>query len=580
MPDSKDAAIINHDCALKPGSQSYAVSALTVLSGFNFLVSSDLAVVQSSFFNGNTAVYGTLTISGLNNGFTANLSTASANVGGGSGPTGTSILHVGDPGNGAPGDMSVQGTLSVGSINPLTVGGTDGGICGAKGELNVVGLDALGPVTDYINGTINISSAGIFTGTTNVYGKLEAPNGATVTLNGRGLLDSSGKIDGGTIIFSKFSTWAINANGSNLGNMGDGHWFISGPLAINGAREQPQGDITLDNDGGVTTAGSITGTGSLDLWTAFNWNGGNIGLSGGATIEPQADFKAAGANNKFMTTGTITNNNLLTELGGAGSLTLYGGATFLVAHGQVKVSLPAISGAGPRFGNGLFHNVDTVEFEAPASTPTLVSCNFTNDAYLKVAAGSAAILSALGSAGPGAVIKLDGTLMLDGDLTLSGSISSPTGLDVSAGGGTLKIGGGTMATSAVLTLPVGMTIGANGNVEVTNLSTLTGGGQVSNSGTLTLDNGSSTTGLGSYQETSTGTLGLQAASAANYSRLKVTGVAQLSGTLKMDFVGGYTPKKGASFRVLDAGTIGAHFDTTPADMTVTYDSAGVTLTQN
>jgi hypothetical protein len=387
-------------------------------------------------------------------------------------------------------------------------------------------------------------------------------------------------IDGGTIIFSKYSAWTINANGSNLGNMGDGHWFIYGPLAINGAREQPQGDITLDNDGGATTAGAITGTGSLDLWTAFNWNGGNLAVSGGTTIEPTADFKAAGAHDKFMTTGTITNNNMLTELGGTGSLTLYGGAEFLVAHGQVKVSLPAIAGAGPRFGNGLFHNVDIVEFEAPASTPTLVSCNFTNDVYLKVTASSAAILSALGSAGPGAVIKLDGTLMLDGDLTLYGSISAPTGLAVSAGGGTLKIGDGSFAHSATLTLPVGMRIGANGNVEVTNLSTLTGGGQVSNSGTLTLDLGSSTTGLGSYQETSTGTLGLQAASAANYSRLKVTGVAQLSGTLKMDFMGGYNPTSGTSFLVVSAGAIGAHFDTTPANMTVTYGPTSVTLTQN
>jgi len=203
-------------------------------------------------------------------------------------------------------------------------------------------------------------------------------------------------------------------------------------------------------------------------------------------------------------------------------------------------------------------NSSTLDFQSPAGNPTVITSNFNNQGVLAVAGGSAATLFA--SMGSGATINLDGTLSLEGDLTLEGTIASPSGVIVN-GGGKLLIGDSGAGVSGALTVASGsMVIG--GNVEVTGVGTLTGSGQVADNGNLTLDIGSAAT-IGSYQQTSTGTLAIQAGSGPmgpSYSTLAVSGAAQLSGILSIDFVGGYTPPPGTVFTVLTAGSIGAHFD--------------------
>ncbi|HEY7423529.1 MAG TPA: hypothetical protein VH682_04735, partial [Gemmataceae bacterium] len=97
---------------------------------------------------------------------------------------------------------------------------------------------------------------------------------------------------------------------------------------------------------------------------------------------------------------------------------------------------------------------------------------------------------------------------------------------------------------------------------------------------LQLDAGSSMTSIASYLQTSAGTLVVQATGPGINSVLVVLGNAQLSGTLEMDFVGGYVPAPGDSFVVVDAGSITAHFDTTPDNMTVGYGPNTVGLTEN
>lgn len=98
-------------------------------------------------------------------------------------------------------------------------------------------------------------------------------------------------------------------------------------------------------------------------------------------------------------------------------------------------------------------------------------------------------------------------------------------------------------------------------------------------GRLKLDDGS-TTSLSSYVQTSGATLEVEEAGADSNSPLTVLGNAQLSGVLQMDFVGGYTPSPGDAFLVVQAGSITAHFDTTPHNMTVDYEPTTVSLTQN
>jgi len=64
------------------------------------------------------------------------------------------------------------------------------------------------------------------------------------------------------------------------------------------------------------------------------------------------------------------------------------------------------------------------------------------------------------------------------------------------------------------------------------------------------------------------------------SSLTVAGSAQLSGILAIDFLDGYTPSSGDPFSVMTASSIGAHFDSTPPDMTATYDPTRVSVSEN
>lgn len=50
--------------------------------------------------------------------------------------------------------------------------------------------------------------------------------------------------------------------------------------------------------------------------------------------------------------------------------------------------------------------------------------------------------------------------------------------------------------------------------------------------------------------------------------------------MTLDFASGYTPPSGKTFPVLTAGSVSAHFDTTPANMTVSYGPTGVSVTEN
>jgi hypothetical protein len=118
----------------------------------------------------------------------------------------------------------------------------------------------------------------------------------------------------------------------------------------------------------------------------------------------------------------------------------------------------------------------------------------------------------------------------------------------------------------------------SGFVEVTSSGTMTGG-SVTNNGNLKLDAGSADL-LASYLQTSSGTLVEEAPFAGGNTPLMVSGNAQLSGTLELDFVGGYTPASGDAFTVVSAGSISAHFDTTPDNMTVAYGPGIVTATEN
>ncbi|HEY7315390.1 MAG TPA: hypothetical protein VH643_39030 [Gemmataceae bacterium] len=388
---------------------------------------------------------------------------------------------------------------------------------------------------------------------------------ASADLGGRGTLNGQIDAQGASVTFDPTSSMVLG-NGVQL--IGSGLYNIFGPVTDAAALSQTTKMVLSNN--GSSLLGSLTGPGSLTDGGDFDWNGGTIGLtgSGGATFIASADLKLQGADTKTLSAGTLTNQCNGSDIGGTGGLRIMPGATFdCLGNPTCSVTIPTIS----TMGNGQFINDADGFFDENGDT-TIIG-NFSNIGTLVVGAGSSLTLSA----GPGSVVGLDGTLQLNGDLRLEGSVTSPTGLIEDAGGGTLMIG--YLGNTASLSVGSGYEALLSGNVEVTSIGTLTGPGEVYNNGKLTLDLGAAT-GIGSYQQTSAGTLVEQAAGPGMNSPLHVSGAAQLSGTLELDFIDGYTPKSGDAFTVLTAGSIGAHFDTTPDNMTVAYGPTGVTATEN
>jgi hypothetical protein len=414
------------------------------------------------------------------------------------------------------------------------------------------------------------SSTGVF----NTHAGGELDNVSSFDFYGSGTLQ--GQIDaGGSNITLRPSSSMTLGNGVLL--TGLGAYMVNGPVVDNAALllNVP---LYLNNDGGVTTAGALIGSGSLDVGSVFDWTGGTLGLTGGVTLEPSSGFKTEGADPKSLTAGTLLSDAQLLDLGGTGALFILGtGTTLDVAAGQAKVSLPLITGGPPPTGAGSLVNGGDGNLKFQAPTGTLVNVNFSNTGNLNVASGSGLTLSSYEGAQPPLTVDLGGTLRLDSDLSLIGPILSSAGMIVASGTGHLNVGVGPSATAS-LTLLGGDTV-LFGTLEVTGYGTLNGAGELDNDGNLILDLGSINT-VGTYMQIATGTLEEHASGSGANSMLAVSGGAQLLGTLKLVFDGGYLPAHGDSWTVLTANSIGGQFDTVPADTTPSYGSTAVGLTEN
>ncbi len=498
-------------------------------------------------------------------------STATATVGGPSGGSNGSIdatfatlgdfalLNLGDPGTGLGGNMDVSNTMTMNG-GTLIVGGAGG----SGSVLDVYTLNAAGSNATTVNsgGEIDVKNTALFGGPSTVYGEIKAENGGafdggSVVLGGTGTVSgANGKLVAeinGSFTFFNGSTWTIGAGNPVGSALNDGQFFIGGTLNVNTALN-PDGDITLDS------SGLLAGSGSLDEWHDFTWNGGTLSIAGGTTIEPSSDFKMI---NGGTLASNLTNISSYTELQGGSSLNLTNGAIFDNAFGTTAVSIPNIV----TYGGGTFINDANGTLEV--QTPLTIFSPFTNTGTLDVSGGSSLTLSPSSGAD-----ELDGTLDLEGVMTLLGTFVSSNGLIVN-GSEALQVGDDS-GDSGSLALSQGANI--FGHVEVTGSGTLTSDAQLSNEGTLTLDLGGVNS-LASYQQASYGTLELQQAPSA-FTTLSVTGSAALAGTVDLQYVDGYTPSSGTAFTVVTAGSIGGHFDVIPDGMTATYNPTNVILTQN
>jgi hypothetical protein len=351
----------------------------------------------------------------------------------------------------------------------------------------------------------------------------------------------------------------VLGNGVNL--IGPGTYFIYGLVTCNAALSQTS-TMVLDADGS-TTAGSLGGAGSLSDNGEFDWDGGSISLTGGATFITTADLKIEGSHGKVLYTDLFNQCNG-SELGGTGALSIVAGTFHNEGNPITDLSIPIITTTG----SGAFVNEANAFLDV--SDDVTITGNFTNLGHLSTLGGSTLTLINPG----GATVDLSGRLQLNGDVIVEGDAVSSSALVQDGGAGILKIGDPSGAGSLALSQAL-----FGGFVEVTSSGKLTSSDAVTNNGNLKLDAGSADL-LASYLQTSSGTLVEEAPFAGGNTPLTVTGNAELSGTLELDFVNGYVPAPGDSFLVVQAGSISTHFDTIPDNMTVAYGPNTVTATEN
>lgn len=336
------------------------------------------------------------------------------------------------------GNLAVPGTAYIG------VSGPSGTLPGAIGSIVQTGGTATFgdiPIGDAIgsSGLYSLSNGSVTTSALGVGGEFSAPGGSGV-LN----------ISGGTMtVTSIFGFW-----------------------------NTPGTSITLS--GGTLNLASIVASGAPA--SLFNWTGGTLNLTAGATIDanfPLGSSFNLNATKTLLTGATLTNNGQITMSGGA-----LGGA------GQIVNSTGQISGFGTIDGSGGFVNNGNITQSGGNLVLSNTGAN-SNTGNIDLAVGNQLQLN-------GGSLANSGTINLNGGTVSGGAQLNNSASGVLAGPGTISApltNNGTVAlTAGTLNLPPftnngivapgGVTANMTGGA-ISNASTIQGFGKINNNVTNT-----------------------------------------------------------------------------------------------
>ncbi|MCX5817041.1 MAG: autotransporter domain-containing protein [Proteobacteria bacterium] len=324
----------------------------------------------------------------------------------------------------------------------------------------------------------------------------------------------------GNITGNSTDLWGIWVNTGNT-VVNQGTVAVSG---TNSVAFLAQGDNNI-----LTNTGTLSASGTDSYAAKFLGTGNTLVNSG--TISGNIWFDAG--NNAFTNNGTLNGSGSLYKTG-SGTLTLrgpasYTGGTYLNG-GVINVTQDASLGA---LSGGLLFNGGTLQVSADmtsARNTTLNSGGGTFDTN-----GNALTLSGVIS-GPGSLTKAGtGTLTLSGVHTYTGQGTVSEGMLFLTSGA---------SHSSTLTVNPGATVGGYGTLgNVNNNGVVSPGGSI---GTLNI--------IGNYTQGPGGTLDIEIASTTSKDLLAINGTANLSGSLKVLWSGGYVPEPQNKFTILTASS--------------------------
>nr|MBA3936178.1 autotransporter-associated beta strand repeat-containing protein [Planctomycetota bacterium] len=443
-------------------------------------------------------------------------------------------------------DLDVYSLAGAGTVS-LTNGNLWVGLGNTSTTFSGV-ISGAGDVTKYGTGTLTLSGANTYTGTTMV-------STGTLTDGAAGVIP-----DGSAVTVVSGGTWNLNNFNETIGSLAGGGTVTlgSGNLTMGGDNTSTTFTGAIGGTGGATKNGTGTYTAPNASTMTGKWviNAGLVGASSGpsfgtAPASYTADYITLnGGGIVYNATTTPSANRGITVAAGGGSLSaasglVWGIATIVTGSGNVTI------GTGGT-GTVSLQNVNTFTGALSVSAGTLQNgiANPVPDACaVTVAAGAVYDLNGfsdtIGSlAGSGNVALGSATLTCGGDATstaLSGVISG-TGAVTKAGAGTMTLSGVNTYTGATTVSAGTLTNGAAGVIADTSAVTVASGatwslanfnetvGSIAGAGSITLGSATLTCGGDATSTTLSGVIsGTGAVAKAGAGTMTLSGVNTYTG---------------------------------------------------
>ncbi len=463
-----------------------------------------------------------------------------------------------------PGSFSNAGSLTIlkgTTFNVQSLAQISGNTLTAGTYVLDANLGITGTAQNITTNAANLTLAGgtieNTSNSTNALAEL-ATNSGSLTLASDATYTTAGNFSNtGTLTVDKGSSFTVTGTLAQI----SGSTLSSGTFVLGGNLDVGSGISITTNAATLTLEGGTIESGASNALANLASNTGSLTLADDASFTSAGNFTNSGAltidsGSTFTVTGTLTNLSSGTLSGG--TYTVAGTMQLASANGGITTNAAnlILSGAKAKILDGTTNalagfdnNTGSLTLTA-AATLTTASSNFTNSGTVDVATGGTLTVGGTGTS----YNQSAGTTTVDG--TLAGAVNVTGG--TIQGAGTLK---GNVAVGGGGTAP---TLHA-GNAGVAGLLKITG----------------------TYTQLSTGTLNATIGGTVvgtQYSQLKVTGAASLSGTLTVNLINGFVPAVGKIFTILTAGSISGTFSTQYIGINgseyfkVSYTATGVVLT--
>ncbi len=412
-----------------------------------------------------------------------------------------------------------------------------------------------------INSNQSIQAGGLGGGT------IENEEGATFQVNSPApSISAAFDEQGGTIGVSSGTTFTLAGGGIGTG----GIFSVSGSssmlvLGINGLPLNLSGTYTGTGSGtvAITADNSLifgnTGATFNFPGTMLQWTAGGIQDISGGDLTNLGTITFAGTAAKFFGEGSTLENKGTIIQTGTGNLELSNdNPDFPTTLQNDAGALYEIEGDSSIVTNGAktaIDNAGTIEKTGGTGTSTIaVDEGFSNTGTILADSGTLALSAT--------IAQVSGSTLTGGTWNALGgsTIQFPTGTSLTTNQARVTLGGAGASIPALASLASN-----SGSLTVTGGATLTTAGNLSNTGTVTVGPASTLNVGGTFTEGPTSTLDLDfggSPASGQFGQLAVTGSAALGGTLQSEFVNGYAPTVGDSFKIISFASATGKFAAT------------------